>query len=132
MERVIDEERFIGNLQKILQCWCISPVVSDEECRGARDMLNQVISEVREAPILSPTNKTITEEQLKKMVGEPIWIQNVQYKEWMLLLGYDLPDMYKGTFVFARFTGQRVQFSSCTLHVTWLAYRRPPEGAGNA
>lgn len=91
-------------------------------------MLNQVISEVREAPILSPTNKTITEEQLKKMVGEPIWIQNVQYKEWMLLLGYDLPDMYKGTFVFARFTGQRVQFSSCTLHVTWLAYRRPPEG----
>lgn len=80
---------------------------------------------------IAPPNEPLNEEQLKKMVGEPIWIEAARRKEWMLLWGYHNPEVYGRAFIFTRRTAQKEQFKFSELCVTWWPYRRPPEGGGS-
>ena len=79
-------------------------------------------------PTLTPPNEQMSEKQLTKMIGNPIWIESARRAEWMLLWGYNAPEVYGRAFIFTRRTGQKESFPFSDLGVTWLAYRRPPEG----
>lgn len=79
-------------------------------------------------PTLTPPNELLTEEQLREMVGHPVWIKSARRKEWMLLWGYHGPEVYGRAFIFTRRTAQKEQFPFSELGVTWWPYRRLPEG----
>ena len=83
---------------------------------------------VEAQPTLTQPNEPLTEEQLEKMIGEPIWVESARRKEWMLLWGYHGPEVYGRAFIFTRRTAQKEQFPFSELRVTWWPYRRPPEG----
>lgn len=87
---------------------------------------------VAHLPSLTPPNEPLTEEQLMKMIGNPIWIESAGRAEWMLLWGYNGPEVYGRAFIFTRRTGQKASFPFSELGVTWRAYRRPPEGEEDA
>lgn len=72
--------------------------------------------------------KLLTEEQLEKMVGEPVWLETPKRKEWVLLWGYHGPEVYGRSFIFTRRTAQKEQLPFSELGMTWWPYRRPPEG----
>lgn len=86
-----------------------------------------VIEDIRSMPTLTPPNEPMTEEQLMKRIGNPIWIESAGRAEWMLLWGYNGPEVYGRAFIFTRRTGQKASFPFSELGVTWRAYRRPPE-----
>lgn len=73
-------------------------------------------------------NELLTEEQLREMVGHPVWIKSARRKEWMLLWGYHGPEVYGRAFIFTRRTAQKEQFPFSELGVTWWPYRCPPDG----
>lgn len=88
---------------------------------------------VAHLPSLTPPNEPLTEGQLMKMIGSPIWIESARRAGWMLLWGYNGPEVYGRAFIFTRRTGQKESFPFSELGVTWRAYRfqpdrRPPEG----
>ena len=92
---------------------------------------------VEYAPTLTPPNEPLTEDQLEKMVGSPIWIESARRAEWMLLWGCHDPGVYGRSFIFTRRTAQKEQFQFSELGVTWWPYhfppdRRPPEGEEDA
>lgn len=93
-------------------------------------MLWEIISAIENAPTITQPNEPLTEEQLEKMIGEPIWVESARRKEWMLLWGYHGPEVYGRAFIFTRRTAQKEQFPFSELRVTWWPYRRPPEGEG--
>lgn len=68
----------------------------------------------------------LTEEQLEKKIGDPIWIQSERRAEWMILWGYHPPEVYGRAFIFTRRTAQKEQFQFSELGVTWNAYAYPP------
>lgn len=68
----------------------------------------------------------LTEEQLKKKVGNPVFIKSKRRAEWMILWGYNPPEVYGRSFVFIRRTAQKEQFQFSELGVTWNAYSYPP------
>lgn len=70
----------------------------------------------------------LTEEQLKKMVGHPIWLKTPKRKEWVLLWGYHEPEVCGRSFVFTRRTAEKVQLPFSELGITWWPYRHSPEG----
>ena len=88
----------------------------------------ELIGCIEDAPTLTQPNEPLTEEQLEKMIGEPIWVESARRKEWMLLWGYHGPEVYGRAFIFTRRTAQKEQFPFSELRVTWWPYRRPPEG----
>lgn len=90
----------------------------------------ELIGCIEDAPTLTQPNEPLTEEQLEKMIGEPIWVESARRKEWMLLWGYHGPEVYGRAFIFTRRTAQKEQFPFSELRVTWWPYRRPPEGEG--
>ena len=72
-------------------------------------------------------DRILTEEQLKKMIGFPVWIESARRAEWMLLWGYHGPEVYGRSFIFTRRTAQKEQFQFSELGITWFPYRRPPK-----
>lgn len=90
------------------------------------DLAFKELKELKAA--LTQPNEPLTEEQLEKMIGEPIWVESARRKEWMLLWGYHGPEVYGRAFIFTRRTAQKEQFPFSELRVTWWPYRRPPEG----
>lgn len=68
----------------------------------------------------------LTEEQLKKKIGDPVWIESARRAEWMILWGYHAPEVYGRAFIFTRRTAQKEQFQFSELGVTWKAYAYPP------
>ena len=88
----------------------------------------ELIGCIEDAPTLTQPNEPLTEEQLEKMIGEPIWVESARRKEWMLLWGYHGPEVYGRAFIFTRRTAQKEQFPFSELRVTWWPYLRPPEG----
>lgn len=79
-------------------------------------------------PTLTPPNEPLTEGQLLKMKGQPVWVRSSRRKEWMLLWGFHGPEIYGRSFIFTRRTAQKEQFQFSELGVTWWPYRCPPEG----
>ena len=64
----------------------------------------------------------MTEEQLKKKIGDPIWVESARRAEWMILWGYNPPEVYGRAFIFTRRTAQKEMFPFSELGVTWRAY----------
>ena len=115
----------IGELCYGVKNWRGDPTGGDTICRDCLVPEN--------APTLKAPNEPLTEEQLKKMIGTPVWIESARRSEWMLLWGYHGPEVYGGAFIFTRRTAQKEQFPFSELGVTWWPYRfapdrRPPEG----
>lgn len=66
----------------------------------------------------------LTLEQLRKMDGEPVWVQTPgipQYGRWVIVAGIDTNDGQKTLYCQGDYTFRN-------YGRVWLAYRRPPEG----
>lgn len=72
----------------------------------------------------------LTEEQLKKKIGDPVFIKSERRAEWMILWGYHPPEVYGRAFVFTRRTAQKELFPFSELGVTWNAYAYHPANIG--
>ena len=73
-------------------------------------------------------NEPLTLEQLREMDGEPVWVQTPgipQYGRWVIVAGIDTNDGQKTLYCQGDYTCRN-------YGQDWLAYRRPPEGEGNA
>ena len=127
MARMIDGDKLVENLRLIATCWSISPFVSKEKHNGAVDMLREVEREVKEAPTLTPPNEPLTLDELRKMDGAPVWVVPIgkckwATRQWCVLAADEvlIPGVDHWWWSFEDY-GE-----------TWIAYRRPPEGEGNA
>lgn len=69
---------------------------------------------------------SLTEEQLKMKIGDPVFIRSERRSEWMILWGYHPPEVYGRSFIFTRRTAQKEQFQFSELGATWNAYAYPP------
>ena len=86
-----------------------------------------VQSAIAFAPTLYELNSDpLTEEVLKEMIGEPVWIETSKRKEWCILWGYHGPEVCGRSFIFTRRTAQKEPYQFSELGVTWWAYRYPP------
>lgn len=75
-----------------------------------------------------PPNEPLTLEQLRKMDGEPVWVQTPgipQYGRWVIVAGIDTNDGQKTLYCQGDYTCRN-------YGQDWLAYRRPPEGEEEA
>lgn len=88
-----------------------------------------------------PPNKPLTLEELREMDGEPVYIiaKDMGIAEWNVITGkepiaiaYDCPmPGFKSVVEGIAFANGRA-FRAGAYGITWLAYRRPPEGEANA
>ena len=86
-------------------------------------------------------NEPLTLEQLREMDGEPVYIiaKDMGIAEWNVITGkepiaiaYDCPmPGFKSVVEGIAFANGRA-FRAGAYGITWLAYRRPPEGEANA
>ena len=103
-----------------------------------RGALLQAISNM---PTLTPPNEPLTLEELREMDGEPGYIiaKDMGIAEWNVITGkepiaiaYDCPmPGFKSVVEGIAFANGRA-FRAGAYGITWLAYRRPPEGEANA
>lgn len=124
MARAIDKDKLITSM-----AW--------HDQQGMISSIDDILDIIEAFPTLTPPNEPLTEDQLEKMVGSPIWIESARRAEWMLLWGYHDPGVYGRSFIFTRRTAQKEQFQFSELGVTWWPYhfppdRRPPEGEEDA
>lgn len=117
-------------LTERLRGWLESPHGENVCNSGYDDAIWRVLDVIDHMPTLTQPSEPLTEEQLKKMVGEPVWVESARRKEWVLLWGYHGPEVCGRAFIFTRRTAQKEQFPFSELGVTWWPYRRPPEGEG--
>ena len=92
-------------------------------------------------PTLTPPNEPLTLEELREMDGEPVYIiaKDMGIAEWNVITGkepiaiaYDCPmPGFKSVVEGIAFANGRA-FRAGAYGITWLAYRRPPEGEANA
>lgn len=82
---------------------------------------------IRRIGTLTPPNESLTLEQLREMDGEPVWVVPIgkckwATRQWCVLTADEalIPGVDHWWWSFESY-GE-----------TWIAYRRPPEGAGNA
>lgn len=68
----------------------------------------------------------VTAEQLKRKIGDPLWVESARRAEWMILWGYNPPEVYGRSFIFTRRTAQKEMFPFSELGITWSAYSYPP------
>lgn len=99
-------------------------VISGRKCLELNPHLKEAIKVALST--LTPPNDPLTEEQLKKKIGDPVFIESKCRAEWMLLWGYHPPEVYGRAFVFTRRTAQKELFPFSELGVTWNAYAYPP------
>lgn len=124
MARAIDKDKLITSM-----AW--------HDQQGMISSIDDILDIIEAFPTLTPPNEPLTEDQLEKMVGSPIWIESARRAEWMLLWGCHDPGVYGRSFIFTRRTAQKEQFQFSELGVTWWPYhfppdRRPPEGEEDA
>lgn len=87
------------------------------------------------------SNEPLTLEELREMDGEPVYIiaKDMGIAEWNVITGkepiaiaYDCPmPGFKSVVEGIAFANGRA-FRAGAYGITWLAYRRPPEGEANA
>ena len=123
--RAIDADRLL----KMMSHW--KPYMDMDKVRKA----------VQNMPTLTPPNEPLTLEQLREMNGEPVYLVAQRYgiSEWNILngmdeivLAYDEPVVgMKAVIPGIKFINRRV-LGVGSYGEDWFAYRRPPEGEGNA
>lgn len=90
---------------------------------------NSIIELFDNALVVSrPSNERLAEETLRKMVGQPVWVETEKRKEWCILWGYHGPEVYGRAFIFTKRTAEKIQLPFDGLGVTWFPYLCQPEG----
>ena len=98
-------------------------------------LIDMVMDDIDEMPTLTPPNKALTQDELREMDGEPVWCKwllpedrAIEQGKWFIVIsggkaGLEIkrPAEYGCHFC---------KIDECGK--TWLAYRRPPEGEGDA
>ena len=110
MARAIDASELMAEIQAC--SWD-----SEQDKERAEDL-------VLGMPTLTPPNEALTIEQLREMVGEPVWVQTPgipQYGRWVIVAGVDTEYWQSTLYCQGDYTCQNYGRD-------WLAYRRPPEG----
>lgn len=79
--------------------------------------------------VVLPPNDPLTLEELKEMVGEPVYIVTYEKAEWCILHSYHSSEIVGGGFIMTRRTAEKRAFPYADYGKTWLAYRRKPEAA---
>ena len=119
--------------------WGDCPLCTDDAESTMGGMLFDTAEEAISA--LSPPNEPLTLEELREMDGEPVYIiaKDMGIAEWNVITGkepiaiaYDCPmPGFKSVVEGIAFANGRA-FRAGAYGITWLAYRRPPEGEANA
>ena len=79
------------------------------------------------------SEKPLELEELKGMIGSPVWIVSKRISEWVIVHSYHHPEVCGRSFIMTRRTAEKRQYPFSDYGETWLAYRRPPhtgQGAG--
>lgn len=76
--------------------------------------------------ISTQINGPLTLEQLREMIGQPVWIESNDKKEWCILWGYHCPEVYGRSMIFTRRTSEKKQYQFSDYGKTWLAYAYSP------
>lgn len=90
---------------------------------------NAFLDSIDNWPTLTPPNEPLTCEELREMDGEPVWVKCLKPSQYT-----DPPERWR--ILEKSITGHfGVWNGDCALiernyGTDWLAYRRPPEGAG--
>ena len=114
MARVIDKDYLLTHKRKV-RFFGIGP---DDESWGYA----VPVEVIENAPTLTPPNEPLTLDELRKMDGQPVWVDDK--KTWALLQVWDDKNidvvfpMPKGCFHAKSVNGKKI-------------YRRPPEGEEN-
>ena len=131
MGRAIDKQTMLGLI--------IDAKRTDPETGSFAEWLAEYLAE--HMPTLTPPNEPLTLEELREMDGEPVYIiaKDMGIAEWNVITGkepiaiaYDCPmPGFKSVVEGIVFANGRA-FRAGAYGITWLAYRRPPEGEANA
>ena len=98
---------------------------NETEDETEKSILRRVMQMVVHAPTLTPPNEPLTLDELREMNEEPVWVQNLEEPEksqWRLLY-WD-----RGKYLVLQGISVRGYLME-EYGESWLAYRRPPEGA---
>lgn len=99
-----------------LKRWCEK--IIDQACHPATVQIGEVfLDKVRSMPTLTPPNEPLTLEQLRKMDGEPVWVDTIKRWGIVRVCGYGISVLTKS----GEYDVTRMKF-----------YRRPPEGEVDA
>ena len=131
MKRAIDKQTMLDLIIKAKR--------TDPETGSFAEWLAEYL--VEHLPTLTPPNEPLTLEELREMDGEPVYIiaKDMGIAEWNVITGkepiaiaYDCPmPGFKSVVEGIAFANGRA-FRAGAYGITWLAYRRPPEGEANA
>lgn len=131
MGRAIDKQTMLGLI--------IDAKRTDPETGSFAEWLAEYLAE--HMPTLTPPNEPLTLEELREMDGEPVYViaKDMGIAEWNVITGkepiaiaYDCPmPGFKSVVEGIAFANGRA-FRAGAYGITWLAYRRPPEGEANA
>ena len=70
--------------------------------------------------------KPLTLEELRDMVGKPVWVETKRRKEWCILWGYHGPEVYGRAMIFTTRTAAKNQLTFADYGKTWIAYATDP------
>lgn len=70
--------------------------------------------------------KPLTLEELRDMVGKPVWVETKRRKEWCILWGYHGPEVIGRAMIFTTRTAAKNQLTFADYGKTWLAYATDP------
>lgn len=70
--------------------------------------------------------KPLTLEELRDIVGKPVWVETKRRKEWCILWGYHGPEVYGRAMIFTTRTAAKNQLLFEDYGKTWLAYATDP------
>lgn len=114
----INEAEYVGISDKKLNC----PAFFADKYKKETDAFDLAIRALKNRTIGVP----VTAEQLKRKIGDPLWVESARRAEWMILWGYNPPEVYGRSFIFTRRTAQKEMFPFSGLGITWRAYSYPP------
>lgn len=112
-----------------LKRWCEK--IIDQACHPATVQIGEVfLDKVRSMPTLTPSNKPLTLEELRKMDGEPVYlIVDDQYeplKMWALI---EVVETANCVILTNNLGGRNEYYDNDEMKDDGVtAYRRPPEG----
>lgn len=70
--------------------------------------------------------KPLTLEELREMVGKPVWVETERRKEWCILWGYHGPEVIGRAMIFTTRTSAKNQLSFAECGKSWYAYAYEP------
>lgn len=73
---------------------------------------------------MSEKREPLTLEQMRDMVGKPVWVETSKRAEWCILWGYHGPEVIGRAMIFTTRTASKNQLPFTEYGKTWTAYAR--------